>query len=98
MKLATEIQDIELKIGPILRKYGITSVSLAGSVARGQETANSDIDLIIELNAPIGLLTFARIKHELEATLGKRVDLLERSAIKPRIKKYLLHDEIPLSI
>lgn len=98
MKLTSAIQDIERKISPILRKYGITSVSLVGSVARGQETDNSDIDLIIELNAPVGLLTFARIKRELEGALGKSVDLLERSALKPRIKKYLLHDEIPLNI
>ncbi|HAH57769.1 MAG TPA: hypothetical protein DCL86_06445 [Bacteroidales bacterium] len=98
MEFTTAIQDIERKISPILKKYGISSASLVGSVARGQETESSDIDLVIELNTPVGLLTFARIKRELEGVLGKPVDLLERSALKSRIKQYLLKDEIPLSL
>jgi predicted nucleotidyltransferase len=52
----------------------------------------------MEFNSAIGLLTFARIKNELEAILGSKVDLVERSAIKPGIRKYLLQDEVRLSI
>lgn len=98
MKTTDTISDIEQRIRPILRKYGITSASLVGSVSRGEENVLSDIDLIVEIKNPIGLLTFARIKAELESVLDKKVDLLERSALKPRIKKHLLEDEILLKI
>jgi predicted nucleotidyltransferase len=92
------IPEISLKTMPVLRKYGILSASVVGSVARGQQNAKSDIDIVIEVIHPISLLTFARIKLELEEILKTKVDLIERTAIKPRIRKYLLQDEISLSV
>jgi len=92
------ISKICQKAMPLLHKYGILSASVVGSVARGQQTSKSDIDIVIEVIHPISLLTFARIKLELEEILQTKVDLIERSALKPRIRKYLLQDEIMLSI
>jgi predicted nucleotidyltransferase len=92
------IPEISQKAMPLLRKYGIFSASVVGSVARGTQTSKSDIDIVIEVIKPISLLTFARIKLELEEILQTKVDLIERSALKPRIRKYLLQDEITLSI
>lgn len=91
------ISEISQKTMPVLHKYGILSASLVGSVARGQHNSKSDIDIVIDVIQPISLLTFARIKLELEELLHAKVDLIERSAIKPRIRKYLLEDEIILS-
>ncbi len=92
------IPEISQKAMPLLRKYGILSASVVGSVARGQQTSKSDIDIVIDVIQPISLLTFARIKLELEEILQTKVDLIERSALKPRFRKYLLQDEISLSI
>ena len=92
------ITEISQKTMPVLHKYGILSASLVGSVARGQHNSKSDIDIVIDVIQPISLLTFARIKLELEELLHSKVDLIERSAIKPRIRKYLLEDEIILSL
>ncbi len=92
------IPEISQKTMPLLRKYGILSASVVGSVARGTQTSKSDIDIVIEVIQPISLLTFARIKLELEEILQTKVDLIERSTLKPRIRQYLLHDEISLSI
>jgi len=49
-------------------------------------------------SSPLSLLTFAKIKRELEEALNTKVDLIERTAIKPRLKKHLLKDEVSLSI
>lgn len=95
MKLS--ITEISKKTIPVLHKYGILSASIVGSVARGQHNSKSDIDIVIDVIQPISLLTFARIKLELEEMLQTKVDLIERSAIKPGIRKYLLEDEIILS-
>jgi predicted nucleotidyltransferase len=92
------ITEIGKKMKPVLMKYGIASASVSGSYATGKQTDRSDIDLIVEFDLPIGLLTFARIKRELEEVLGRKVDLIERSALKPRIRKYLLINEIPIAL
>ena len=92
------ISELSQKTLPVLRKYGVLSASVVGSVARGQQTSKSDIDIVIDVIQPISLLTFAKIKIELEDILKSKVDLIERSALKPRIRKYLLQDEISLSI
>lgn len=57
----------------------------SGSVARGQQTENSDVDICFEAPAP-NLLTLARIKFDLEALLGSRVDLVR---LRDRMDEYL---------
>jgi predicted nucleotidyltransferase len=92
------IPEISQKAMPLMRKYGILSASVVGSVAKGQQTLKSDVDIVIDVIQPISLLTFAKIKIELKEILQTKVDLIERSDLKPRIRKYLLQDEISLSI
>ncbi|MBL7825559.1 MAG: nucleotidyltransferase family protein [Saprospiraceae bacterium] len=88
--------EISTVIASILRKYPISRASLFGSFADGTATADSDVDLLIELSAPIGLLEFIHIKHELEDLLGRKVDLVEFKAIKPSIRDIILQSAIPV--
>jgi uncharacterized protein len=92
--MKADLNHIILLIKPVLSKYGIQSASIVGSFAYGNDTESSDIDLVIEINKPISFLTFASIKIELEEILNRKVDLLERSAIKPRLKQSILLKEI----
>lgn len=89
-----EINHIKKLISPVFNKYNIRAASLVGSAARGEHTPESDYDIVIDIDQPISLLTFSRIKIELEDIFHKKIDLIERSAIKPVLKKYLLKDEI----
>ncbi len=57
----------------------------------------SILDIVVEIPGEMSLLTFSKIKIELEETLNKKVDLIERSAIKPSLRKHLLKDEIDIS-
>ena len=66
-------------------KYGIVRMGIFGSVARGEQTENSDVDICFEAPAP-NLLTLARIKFELETLLGSRVDLVR---LRDRMDEYL---------
>ena len=72
-----ELQDI---IMPIAAKYGLKGVSLFGSYARGTASEDSDVDLLIDTTGTDirSLLQVAGIHDELERTLRKRVDLLQR--------------------
>ena len=65
--------------------YGAKKVSLFGSYARGEETPESDVDLLVKFDHsnPIGLFAYARMWRELEERLGRKVDLVEDGTLRP---------------
>jgi hypothetical protein len=64
-------------------KYGVKNLAIFGSVSRGDDTSDSDIDILVEFDKPIGI-QFVDLAIELEKILKKRVDLVSRNAIKPK--------------
>ncbi len=91
-----DIEEIKRKILPILKKYGVTKAGIFGSVVRGEETRESDIDILVEINTRMSLLDFVGLKLELEGALGMPVDLREYSAIKPIVKEQILSEEVAI--
>lgn len=77
-----------------LASYGVATLAVFGSVARGQATTRSDIDLLVEFDRPIGLFEFVRLKRRLEAILMRRVDLATRSALKRQLRPAILSEAI----
>lgn len=65
-----------------LRRLGISSLLVFGSVARDEARPDSDLDLIAEFDRPVGYLGLARVQHELERLLGCRVDLATPGMIR----------------
>ena len=63
-------------------------------MAKGYAAPDSDIDILVELGNQISLLEFVGIKYELEDLLGRKVDLVEYQAVKPRLKDKILAEEI----
>jgi uncharacterized protein len=92
--MKNDINNIIFRIRPVLTRYGIHSASIVGSIAHGDYTDESDIDIVVEIDKPMSLLTFAALKIELEELLQKKVDLLERSALKHRLRQSVLSKEI----
>ena len=80
----------------IAAKHGVTSVRVFGSFARGEARPDSDLDLLIEAGPqtppwfPGGLL------FDLEAEIGRRVDVVEESSLNPSIRDRVLREAIPL--
>lgn len=77
----------------IAKKFGIKEIGIFGSYVRGEETETSDIDIIIEFEE--GKKTFDNymdLKFYLEDLFGIKVDLVIKSAIKPKLKKYILNE------
>ena len=62
-------------------KYGIESIALFGSVARGEHNKNSDVDLLIKFKSP-SLYLYAELSDALEPILGMKVDIVSESARK----------------
>jgi len=67
------------------------------SVARGEPTAESDIDLLVEFSRPIGLLQFVELKRILEEVFERSVDLVTPKALKPQLRDGILKEAILLS-
>jgi len=72
------------------------NVRVFGSVARGDDTARSDIDLLVDLEQGVGLLDLIGLERELSDLLGVDVDVVPADALKPRIRSRVLAEAVPL--
>lgn len=77
-----------------LDAFGVRSLSLFGSVARGEERPGSDIDILVEFEQVGGLFEFVRLKNYLEKTLGQPVDLVTPDALKPQLREKILRESV----
>ncbi len=84
---------IKKKIIPILKRQGVLKAAIFGSFARGEETKNSDLDLLVKMPKSKTFLDMAGLKVELEDKLDREVDLVEYDAIRPLIKEQVLRDK-----
>ena len=87
------IEKIKAIVNPILIEHGVKRAGLFGSFVRDEAKAGSDVDLLVELDDNASLLDIAHIKGELEEALGLKVDLVEYSAIDPRLRERILAEE-----
>lgn len=87
-KIKSEIQE----------EYKIEQLGLFGSYVRGEQTENSDIDLLITFKpeARFGLFTYCHLQNLLSDRLGKKVDLVMKKGLKPHIGKHILSEVIYL--
>jgi predicted nucleotidyltransferase len=79
---------------PLLDRFGVARLSLFGSFARDDGHADSDVDLLVEFNRPIGLFEFVRLQRQLGDLVGHRVDLVTPAALKPQLRDRILHEAV----
>nr|WP_242042155.1 nucleotidyltransferase family protein [Leptolyngbya sp. FACHB-541] len=77
-----------------LKTFGVKSLMLFGSVARDEARTDSDIDLLVEFEYPVGLFTFVRLKRYLEKILESSVDLGTPDSIKPYLREPVFREAI----
>lgn len=80
--------------GEVSREYSVKTIGVFGSVARSEETEESDIDLLVEFSKPVGFVTFMRLENFLSERLGARVDLVTADSLKPVIRHDVLAEVI----
>ena len=78
------------KLIDVCRNNAVTSVGVFGSMARGEATPQSDIDLLVEFGERKSLLDVIRLRRELSMALGREVDLLTKEAISPYLRERIL--------
>jgi len=67
-------------------KYGLSNLAIFGSYSRNQQTDESDLDILVEFNRPIGL-EFIDLADELEQLLKVKIDLVSKKGIKDKYLK-----------
>jgi predicted nucleotidyltransferase len=92
MKSLEELKKILTQHKEVLKKqFKVKNIAIFGSYVRGEQNQESDIDILVEFQEPVGFL-FIHLADYLEEILGVRVDLLTPDAIKPNRKRYIMED------
>jgi len=82
----------EQALEKLCRRNGVRKLSVFGSFARGEQRADSDIDLIVEFSKPKGLLGLLELENQLSDLLGRKVDLLTEQSVSPYIRDSIRRD------
>ena len=83
----------------MLEEFSVKSISLFGSVVRGEARRDSDVDILVEFNpeARIGLFSFVNLKDLLSELLGCSVDLVTPDGLHPALKDSILEEAVHVS-
>ena len=92
--LKSEIRAELAAMEETLRKEGVTTLSLFGSLVRGEAQADSDIDVLIEVapEADFDLLDLSGVQHLIEDRLNRKVDVLMKGGIRPAFEPRILRE------
>ena len=87
-------QDLHEHLPGLRERYGVTYLGIFGSYVRGEQKRTSDVDILVEFDRPGTLLDFIHLQNDLMDLLGTRVDLVEKSGLKPAIRPYVLAEVV----
>ena len=97
-KLMTEFERTMIEIRknmPYLQeKYNVRSLGIFGSYVRGEQRKGSDVDILVEFEKPISLLEFMSLERRLSELTGRKVDLVMKTALKPKIGERILEEVV----
>lgn len=96
MSVSSLIKNRREEILDIARKHGAKNIRLFGSMARGEEGAESDLDILVEMEKGSSLLDIIAIKQDIEDLLGRKVDVVTESSISPYIRDTVLREAVNL--
>jgi len=80
----------------IAQKHGVTSIRVFGSVVRGDDSADSDVDLLVTTGPEVSSWFPAGLILELENLLGRRVDIVTEAGVNSHIRDEVLSEAVPL--
>ncbi|WP_244817659.1 nucleotidyltransferase family protein [Caballeronia sp. Lep1P3] len=96
MKPSVALQAHREEIRRVVQAHRASNARVFGSVARGEDTDESDLDLLIDPTPRTTMLDIGAIRHELRALLGVPVDVLTPGALPDRTRDAILSGAIPV--
>lgn len=92
MSSLTDIKNSLSSLKPKLATdFAVERIGIFGSYARNEQTDESDIDILVEFNRPVGY-EFFKLQRFLEKYLGKKIDLTTKAMLKARIREEILSE------
>jgi len=91
----SQIQKNIKELEPILKQeFHVKQIGVFGSYVRNSQNKSSDLDILVEFSQPIGLFHFIKLENYLKEELKLKVDLVMKSALKPRIKDGIIKETV----
>jgi len=78
----------------LTEKYNVSEIGIFGSFVKNRQNDTSDVDILVEFNKGIDLLTFVNLKNFLSDLLKVNVDLVMKKALKPKIGQRILQEVV----
>ena len=91
MNAADIIQTLEREFVTLKDRFGVKSLGLFGSIARGEASPRSDVDILVEFHTP-SFDHYMDLKFYLEERLGRPVDLVLKGSLKPALRERILRE------
>jgi predicted nucleotidyltransferase len=88
------IKDIKKSLPVLRNRYKVREIGLFGSYLRSEQKKNSDVDILVDFEKTVSLFEFMALEGELSKLTGKKVDLVMKTALKPRIGKRILNEVV----
>jgi predicted nucleotidyltransferase len=85
------IGKLESEVTTLKRRFGVKSLGVFGSVARGEASLDSDVDILVEFDVP-SFDHYMELKFYLEDLLGRTVDLVLKGSLKPALRDRILRE------
>jgi len=75
-------------------RYHVRSIGIFGSYSRKRQTEQSDLDLVVEFDQPIGMMAFIHLKNLISSRFNIRVDLVTPDGLHPLIRDQVMHEVV----
>ncbi|KXK01231.1 MAG: putative nucleotidyltransferase [Acidobacteria bacterium OLB17] len=87
-----DLEPVLNKLRQLCDVKDVAMLGVFGSAARGEDTADSDIDLLVRLGRPVGFVEFIALEDTFKEIFGRNVDLATEASLHPLIRKNVLAD------
>ena len=94
MRLKDELNRLRAEILAVAAEHGADRVRVFGSVARGEDSPDSDVDFLVALRPGRTLLDLIRLELQLEALLGRRVDVVTEDSLNDPVRRTALRQAV----
>jgi hypothetical protein len=94
--LSQLIETLRRQLPLLIERYQVESLGVFGSYIRSEQSAGSDLDILVSFREPPGLLKFIKMENYLSDILGLKVDLVMKDSLKPHIGEHILREVVTI--
>ncbi|MGI9951700.1 nucleotidyltransferase family protein [Moorellaceae bacterium AZ2] len=96
MYFRLELEKLQKRAVPVLKKHGVARAAIFGSIARGEAREDSDLDFLVEFEGQKTLLDLVALQQELEKVTNKKVDVVTYASLNPRIREQIIREQVKI--